>query len=451
MKIITSKLLQSFIHHFDFVEKLSQLNQSKLELLSKKYNMTPDEINTFSNCDPTPNKQYLDWLIKQIQSNTLRLPEDCDKCINTLSLFTVKKQVLKNTNKPIDINQYKSLGDIQRNLDEVMNVNTKRQQVKLDTEQGQRVLLNKPPYKIIEITTKEASAKLCRDTEWCIKDPKFFDMYEISISNPLYLILNNDEPGALFNAQSKQFKDVYDEELDLREEHNTKLLLLLKSIGVDVNTYVMDYVLTNTAVREEQKYIISKFMTQKDILKSPELSFLYSSEVLNKRWKQAEPTIMKDPAWAFRYCSAVLRGRWPEAEPYIMQSPQYSFMYAKYVIGKRWANAEPTIMQSPRYSYQYATDILHSRWPEAEPTIMKDPENATNYASHILNTRWTEAEPYIMKEPQWAYIYAKHVIHSRWLEAEEVILNSNYRDNYYNCFYQEFNKSNKEFNERYRT
>ena len=429
MRITVSQSLQkSFAYHFDYIEKLSQLNQSKLELLSKKYNMTPDEINTFSNCDPTPNKQYLDWLIKQIQSNALRLPEDCDKCINTLSLFTVKKQVLKNNSKPIDINQYKTLGNIQQVLDEVMGLNTNRQQFKINTEQGQKVIADQPPYKIIEITTPEAAAKLCRDTSWCIKDPKFFNDYKMGPSNPVYLILRDNQRYALFHAESEQFKNVYDDELKLDVKQNIDILHILQNNNINVKSYVLanDYGrYENYPVNMTKKeQIVNDFMTKEDILNSPRLAWLYTKNIIDKRWPEAEPIIMKDPDAAYEYAYYIIKGRWKEAEPIIATNAVAAYKYANYVIRKRWPEAEQIIMKDPWSAYQYAYNILQTRWPEAEPYIMKDPESASNYAAKLMKSEkgWPEAEPYIMQDSQCAYLYAYYTLRRRWPEAEPYIM-----------------------------
>lgn len=82
------------------------------------------------------------------------------------------------------------------------------------------------------------------------------------------------------------------------------------------------------------------------------------------------PDISKmTPYDAYRYARDVLQRRWKEAEPVIMTSPYSAFLYARYVLKSRWEEAEPVIMTDPYYAYLYARHVLKSRWLEAEPVI----------------------------------------------------------------------------------
>jgi len=457
MKIITSKLLNSFSYQFNYMEKLAQLNRAKVEALSRKYKIHFLYVEDIAQYDPTPNKQYLDWLTKQFVLSNLVFPEDGEKCIHTLSSFIQKRQVLKNNHLPVDINKYKTLGEIQKKLDEVSGINTKRHQVKVNTEHGQRVVIDQPPYKVVEITTPEAAAKLCRDTEWCIKDPKYFNGYEMGPNNPVYLILKNGVKYGLLHNQTNQFRDVYDNALDLKDYKNTEILMMLHDAGINVKTFALK-LLKSMDIYENEKLFILKAIPKEEIINSPEMSYFYARNILDGRFPEGEPAIMTDFHYLFHYAYNVIQGRWPEAEPIVLKDFRNAFEYAQHIIKGRWpelenillnnidsinhehdvaehmiiayANtiirgpwpeAEHIILKDAVWCYDYAKNALKHRWPEAEPVIATSPFISYYYAYYIIHGRWPEAEPVIMIQPEPAYLYALNVIKGRWPEAEEYI------------------------------
>jgi len=85
--------------------------------------------------------------------------------------------------------------------------------------------------------------------------------------------------------------------------------------------------------------------------------YLYTSNVIEGRWPEAEPYIMLDPLLAYSYAYDVIQGRWPEAEPYIMKNPQYAYRYALFIIGDKWPEAEPYIMLDPQYYRFYKANV----------------------------------------------------------------------------------------------
>jgi len=65
------------------------------------------------------------------------------------------------------------------------------------------------------------------------------------------------------------------------------------------------------------------------------------------------PYIMKSAQYASLYSFNILEARWPEAEPYIMKDPRSAFNYARYVLGERWREAEQYIKQDESFWSAY--------------------------------------------------------------------------------------------------
>jgi hypothetical protein len=175
--------------------------------------------------DPTPGADYATWIIRMRINKSIRGDEDFDKVKERLTQF----QSLKKTGRftaPKDINQYKTFGDLAKVLDEYVGVMSKGEEKKLALEQGVKQLDQYGEYTLYAITTPEAAAKVFRDTDWCVKNPKFFNQYMVENPDSLvpkikdstfYYIRHPDRnKWALAHFKSNQLKDVHDNTFDPR-------------------------------------------------------------------------------------------------------------------------------------------------------------------------------------------------------------------------------------------
>jgi len=134
-----------------------------------------------------------------------------------------------------------------------------------------------------------------------------------------------------------------------------------------------------------------------------------------------EPAILTKPFLCARYASEVLKRRWPDAEK-AMTSPADCFHYATMVLKRRWPRKERLIRQDPRAAVAYAFTFLKCRWKEAEATIASDESAASRYLPLLIKS-WTPAA--VKRCPMWMYSYAAlHVkgrlppsLHNRMLAA----------------------------------
>jgi hypothetical protein len=106
--------------------------------------------------------------------------------------------------------------------------------------------------------------------------------------------------------------------------------------------------------------------------KKAEWACWYASNILRRRWLEAEPTIAASPIYTYVYAYNIIRGRWLEAEAIIATSAEWAYLYARDIIKGRWLESEAAIMTSPVDAYYYARDVLQRRWLEAEDLIATD-------------------------------------------------------------------------------
>ena len=321
--------------------------------------------------DPTKNKQYVPWLVKQLATSQFRL-EDRPRINKLLTDFLSIKNRLPQEQRDLGRLSLHQLDDI---VDQAMSVDlaTDKQQAPatgtFPVVPGSKVLYNGPLGQLAIPETEEASCELGRGTKWCTaaKTRNMFSHY--SKEAPLYVWRDkNGEKYQFHFGDEFQFMDSRDR-----------------------------------AISKEK------------------LDGFKKHPVLSKIFKKAEAEALSSPDRAVSYAADVIQGRWPEAEPVIMRDPYPALNYARFVIEDRWPEAEPVIMRKAEAAMRYALHVIEGRWPEAEPFIMKDMNAAISYAQYVIEDRWPEAEPVIMRLPYTALRYALHVIEDRWPEAEPVI------------------------------
>jgi len=408
-------------------------HKPQLDSLSKQLGKTPQEI--IALVEPiTDIARYVEWILKQLKINTIRLPEDASRIKQLLIDFDHYKSIgAANINK--DIGSYKTIHDLEAVIDKLKSVDLKgRAETRQEYREGNQWIKESPNYKILKITTPEAAAHYALNTKWCTSNPETAKIY--LEEGPLYIIFKKQPDGKLkkfyqYTHDYSQFMDI----LDISVKPDKEIQQLIKPpLNSEPEILAGFCMLTGSRWPEAEptiakdperafnyaSHILKGHFPEAEpyIAKDPVYAYYYAFGILKERFLEAEPYIAKDPAMAYYYTRDVLRRPWPEAEPYIAQNPTWAYDYAKYVSEGRFPEAEPYIAQDPVIAYHYALSILRRPWPEAEPTIIKNPEYAYNYAKRVLKGRFLEAEPIIIQNPGWAYCYAIDILKRPWPEAE---------------------------------
>lgn len=353
-------------------------------------------LSALETIDPTKNKQYVEWLIRNYINNKFRI-EDGSRITDVLINFNSIKSRLSIEQR--DINKF-DIHALENIVDNVMNpeLNKKDDLTKSNGTfpviPNSKVLYNGPLGQLAIPETEEASCELGKGTKWCTAanpDSNMLSYY--SEDAPLYIWRDkNGEKYQFYFGQELQFMDSNDRNIDL-----------------DKLTY-----------------------------------FRTKHPVLSKLFKEQEAQLLKDQDidYLFRYTKSVIKNRWPEIEDMIIPHPELAYDYAKDIIKGRWPEAESSIAESRHYSFEYAKNVIKGRWPEIESNLMSHAKYAYWYADEVINGRWPESEPYIMRNPYIVYEYVKNVIGRRWPEAGKFLET----DKHIWYEYQRFLKAHKAHN-----
>ena len=228
-------LYKNELLHVEDLTKLADLESKKPYLLQQlnKAKITGDEaekiIKQVNEADPTGDKAvYTQWIVKQYLNGNFKGEEDIEKFKDTLNKFTK----LKNSKKiePTDLNQYNSYGDLSSKVKEILDstggYTSNREEETTKEREGIKFIDGQNGIELYVVDTPEAASKNFRNTEWCVKDPKWFNQYAKDDPN-FYYFTKGEEPFLLLHKND--FRNVNDgtpSEEDLAEvapfmiEHN---------------------------------------------------------------------------------------------------------------------------------------------------------------------------------------------------------------------------------------
>lgn len=235
-KLIKGELRRAFLNRP--LQVFASVDDRVLFLKQKFPNIKQKDIKNILDADPTPNKQNIFWIAKQLQSDTIRLPEDFNRVLDTLTKFEKVKRKQDFTASR-DINQYNLFNDLEDAIDKYQGTfESNREQVQQVKEEGAQVIFEEAPYTIIQITSPEAACYYAKNTKWCVSD--FDTSLNYIREGPLYLILKDNIQYALFHIDSSgtyDFRNPRDREMSLKSQDpilKKMLLQIGKSRYVDL-------------------------------------------------------------------------------------------------------------------------------------------------------------------------------------------------------------------------
>ena len=424
------------------------------ELLKQFKDMPPQEAETFirqiAEADPTDQKIYTPWLIKQVRKGNLRLPEDQDRALNALRSFEQNKRVAGYPG-PKDINQYKLFQDLETTLDKIggQALKSKRQAKREVKEKGAKLVYDDGTYAIIEITEPEAAVIYSKGSKWCTSGAQTAAGY--LKRGPIHVIFKNDEKIAQLHTTSHQLMDLTDRPYNFREDPGLRVALaktikpdnpssamfMSKVTGKRVPQYELQIMQDPRTAAEYARDAIGGRWPEAEpfIIQDPSSAANYARDVIKDRWPEAEPTIAKDPRTAIEYAKSVIKGPWPEAEQWMgVQDIWSAIRYVSEVLRKRWPKLEQALLQTDTKAHYGRSNIVDyvvatgmGRWPEGEQKLLEEANPATlyNYATRVVGGRWPEAEPIIARDMHHMIEYATRFVKGPWPEVEPAILKSN--------------------------
>ena len=173
------------------------LAEGRLQDAKKKYPDHAEYIDVMSAKDPSGNNKYLMWMAKQFNtdaSNFSMSDEGKKIYVDTITDLVSKfhKSVQRLEKK--DINQYKTLDELDDTLEKLgATSKEKRQKKKEVAQEGSRIVYESDEYFVVRPETEEASCYYGQNTQWCIsatESANYFEDYS-QRGKAFYMIRNN--------------------------------------------------------------------------------------------------------------------------------------------------------------------------------------------------------------------------------------------------------------------
>jgi len=392
---------------------------------SQVYSLSQNVLGKIESVDPTPNKKYVLWIVRQFVKNGLKLEDINEFLRNDLQDFhELPKQRKQQLGIETDLNKHtwRDLREIATKLKKATDLE-EPVDAKLDYEHidDMKVLYVGDMGQLIIPRTTEASCEIGAGTKWCTAATIFDNEFSNYASEgPLYVwIPSRKMPEKKisnkfqFHFESAQFMDENDEQIEsdlfryFRNEHPVLKKLFAK--GEEV------------------------------IAQDPKWAYSYALDVIKGEFLAGEAAIAQDPEWAYYYARDVIkvlggRNRFPAGEEAIAQDLQLAYSYARDVIEGRFPEGEAAIAQDPEWAYYYALDVIKvlegkNRFPIGEEVIAQDPKWAYYYARFVIGGRFPAGEEAIARDPEWIYQYALDVIKGRWTEPHRAEAEANIKKN----------------------
>lgn len=326
----------------------------KLDGSSKREGQSVEDVLTHLEVmDPTKNKQYVQWLVRQFIGEKFRL-EDGDRVKNVLKHFHSLKSRLPIDKRDInrmDLHQLEELIDsiLDISLEDESSLKGSRE-IPPDTE----VLYNGPLGLLVVPKTKEASCELGRGTKWCTASSRSdnpFDRY--NEQGNLYIWIDKSGAKYQFHFDTLQFTDAQDRLLTKDEMSDLRNNPVLRKLFHREEATLAPWDVAEYA---------AKYLTELD------------NTLLSK--------IISTPHSALQYANK--KGvRFPEGEDIIASLSHTAYGYANNILRGRFKKGEEVLAKDARFAVLYAQNVLKGRFPEAEPVIGRDSDQIRSYVTEI--------------------------------------------------------------------
>jgi len=456
MQIEESKLTSTI----NFLLEAAPWEERVLKFM-QMYHKTKEEIDDRAALDPTDNKGYVEWILRQEAKRDVVFPEDNDKVRNVLTDYNTlkRKPAFKAAIGNKQIFQFKAWGDLYRAIEDFKGVKTKSQG--FQEIPGAKLLFQQGVFDVIKITTKDALVKLSQESAWCTRHEHHAKNY-IKKGPAMYKISKAGKSFALFTPCTSETWILKNrDDVPLTVDQMTEIFPIMIKLGMheqpgrggDWRAYpeaeenCLIKTLSHRTSGELAKSARDSYNFAKSVKKAPfpegeaaiatdaMYSYLYAKNVLHeKRFPAGEPVIIKNPEYLWLYTKNIIKGAWPEVENIFAANAELAFRYAKEILRSRFVQGEPTIAKNGIVACRYAAEVIGAAFPEGEPAIAKNSQAVLQYIGNVLTKtkqRFLAAEAQIITKPDTAYWYAFNVVGKRWKKGEPIIATNPY----YSVFY----------------
>lgn len=231
---------------FSFLFRAAGLSDAKKEALAKKYGIPAEQVETISESDPSPNRMYTDWMLRELKGDSTA---DLTKLKDALEKFTrAKNNPQFSDSKDILSYTAQQLVDKfsrkQRHQLKDLSQSEVERILKTQGLPGAKLIWNKTPFKVWYVIKPEYAVFLGSNTNWCTTQSGQAKSY--CDAGGLWIVYENDKPFAqghiTTNGNSITFLNTKDRGFAPTDENFVDFLEMLSQVRVpDFNQFRRHY------------------------------------------------------------------------------------------------------------------------------------------------------------------------------------------------------------------
>jgi|2_EtaG_2_1085320.scaffolds.fasta_scaffold00067_20 hypothetical protein len=246
--------------------------------------------------DPTAHGKYAQFIAKLMLRKLVNLPKDRERVYQALSAFDKFKKHIKLK----DINQYKSLEDLEKTVDPFLAKISNRKGGSGDIFglSGVTQIDREGDFSLTKVSNRRSLEEISKNTKWCTKAKLGKALTYLKTYNRLYHVFYKNKPVLMLTPDLSQIMDHDNEPYNFEDKRVNRLISFLKPswLPEGVGEYATYSVFADVSPEFIQQYIVLEIQ----------------DEVANsiKRFNQAQERMTPGPASRESHVGLPVGPRW---------------------------------------------------------------------------------------------------------------------------------------------
>ena len=342
------------------------------------YKKSEDIIKFWIKVDPTPNKKYLDWLLRQYSRQDFR-QEDAQRVHDALENFERYKARLAQK----DINHYYHLSDLEDTVEAVNGTKSKREEIRDIKHDGADKIFDKGGVKVYHIKTEAAAKFYGKGTKWCTAADKNCLFNKYNQFGPLYVVLckgiDNKPAKYQFHFDPAQFKDEKDREISITSlvKRNPELQ--------DVPEFQGEKVVL-TKAKDINKYFDKLLLSDpKNAIKDSSITPENISKALNNLDSEVRGIAAKHPNATSEHITKALNDPSSDVRLRAIRYPKATSEQISKALNDPSSDVRDTAIRHPKATSEHITKALDDSSSTVRWTAIRHPKVTLEHITKALN------------------------------------------------------------------
>ena len=321
---------------------------------------TSDIVDHFANnADPTKKKIHTQWILRQYEKRKIR-QEDHPRIKEALSNFETHKGKLEKK----DINQYKSLSDVEDAVEPHLGTTTKRQEKKAIKSEGADLVHNDEERGVTvhHIKTEQAACSYGAGTKWCTAGKKDNMFNHYNEDGPMFVIQHGGRKYQFHNA-SNQLMDEKDNRVEFKDLHPDIQKSLAKSEHPEIQDANLLHWNPHFKINDKNvnRLVIHENPSVREaVAQHPK----YAGKLVNDEVPFVRQTVAQHP----EHADKLINDEYPNVRRAVAQHPKY----AGKLVNDNSKFVRRVVAQHP----EHAGKLVKDEHPLVRRTVAQHPEHA---------------------------------------------------------------------------